>query len=96
MSTPAPTKSPRLRTLHIILGNQTDVLARVGDASKLTEKVSYFVIPSEARNLSRIETQRKRDSSARCAPRNDKIAIFSAACPPFLALISMISIRQTG
>jgi hypothetical protein len=29
------------------------------------EKVVYFVIPSEARNLSLIETQEKRDSSAR-------------------------------
>jgi hypothetical protein len=36
------------------------------------EKMIYFVIPSEARNLSWIETQEKRDSSARSAPRNDK------------------------
>jgi hypothetical protein len=40
--------------------------------SEAAEKVVYFVIPSEARNLSWIETQEKRDSSARSAPRNDK------------------------
>jgi hypothetical protein len=39
---------------------------------------TYFVIPSEARNLSLIKTQEKRDSSARSAPRNDKIVSFSA------------------
>jgi hypothetical protein len=44
------------------------------------EKVVYFVIPSEARNLSLIETQEKRDSSARSVPRNDKILSFSATC----------------
>jgi hypothetical protein len=38
-------------------------------ASQLAEKVVYFVIPSEARNLSLIENQEKRDSSARSAPR---------------------------
>src|SRR6266852_4370274 len=36
-------------------------------------KVLHLVIPSEARNLFLIETQEKRDSSARSAPRNDKI-----------------------
>jgi hypothetical protein len=48
--------------------------------SQLAKKVVYFVIPSEARNLSLIETQDKRDSSARGAPRNNKIVSFSAAC----------------
>src|SRR4029077_6544610 len=43
------------------------------------EKAVYFVIPSEARNLSSIETQGKRDSSARRVPRNDKLLGFSAA-----------------
>ncbi len=52
---------------------------QVGRASQLAEKVVYFVIPSEARNLSLIETQEKRDSSARSAPRNDKIANCSAS-----------------
>src|SRR4029077_20660975 len=42
------------------------------------EKAVYFVIPSEARNLSSIETQGKRDSSARSVPRNDKLLGFSA------------------
>jgi len=44
------------------------------------EEVIYFVIPSEARNLSSIETQTKRDSSARSVPRNDKIVSLSADC----------------
>jgi hypothetical protein len=43
------------------------------------EELIYFVIPSEARNLSLIETREKRDSSARSAPRNDKIDNFFAA-----------------
>jgi hypothetical protein len=42
-------------------------------------KVDYFAVPSEARNLSLMETREKRDSSARCVPRNDKMLIFSAA-----------------
>src|SRR5260370_35768402 len=49
-------------------------------AEQIAEKVVYFVIPSEARNLSSIETQGKRDSSARSVPRNDKLLGFSAAC----------------
>jgi hypothetical protein len=40
--------------------------------AQAAEKVIYFVIPSEARNLSWIETKEKRDFSARSAPRNDK------------------------
>jgi hypothetical protein len=43
---------------------------------QLAERVLYFVIPSEARNLSVFETQKKRDSSARRALGNDKIAGF--------------------
>jgi hypothetical protein len=38
-------------------------------AELAAEKAIYFVIPSEARNLSRIETQEKRDSLARSAYR---------------------------
>ena len=37
----------------------------VAQVSLVAEKVIYFVIPSEARNLSSIETQEKRDSSLR-------------------------------
>jgi hypothetical protein len=48
-------------------------------AKQAAEKVVYFVIPSEARNLSLIETQEKRDSSAQGAPRYDKNVSFSAA-----------------
>ena len=55
-------------------------------ASQVAEKVVYFVIPSEARNLSLIETQEKRDSSARSAPRNDKNMSFSASCSACLLL----------
>jgi hypothetical protein len=36
--------------------------------SQALEKVVYFVIPNEARNLSMVETQEKRDSSARSLP----------------------------
>jgi hypothetical protein len=36
----------------------------------------YFVIPNEVRNLSLIEMQERRDSSARGAPRNDKYLSF--------------------
>jgi hypothetical protein len=49
-------------------------------AKQAGEKVVYFVIPSEARNLSLLETQEKRYSSARSVPHNDKIVGFSAAC----------------
>jgi hypothetical protein len=75
----------------------------VAQASKPAAKVIYFVIPSEARNLSSIETRVKRDSSARSVPQNDnnfslsqavKIALFrELAVQPglpadiFLALI---------
>jgi hypothetical protein len=52
----------------------------VAQALQAAEKVFYFGIPSEARNLSVLECQRKRDSSARSAPRNDKIFSFSASC----------------
>jgi hypothetical protein len=48
-------------------------------AEQAAKKVIYVVIPSEARNLSSIETQGKRDSSARSVPRNDKLLGFSAA-----------------
>jgi hypothetical protein len=50
----------------------------VARASQAGEKEAYFVIPSEARNLSLIEAQKKRDSSARSVPRNDKLFSFSA------------------
>ena len=49
-------------------------------AQQLSETAPHFVIPSESRNLSSIESQRKRDSSARGVPRNDKMLSFSAAC----------------
>jgi hypothetical protein len=48
-------------------------------AEQLAERLVYFVIPSEARNLSLMESKEKRDSSARSAPRNDKIVRFFAA-----------------
>jgi hypothetical protein len=53
---------------------------RIKAALQAAEKVVYFVISSEARNLSLLESQEKRDSSARSAPRNDKNVSFSAAC----------------
>jgi len=52
-------------------------------AEQAAEKVVYFVIPSEARNLSLIKAQEKRDSSARSVPRNDKSLSFSAVCEAF-------------
>jgi hypothetical protein len=42
-------------------------------AEEGAEKVFYFVIPSEVRNLSLVYAPKKRDSSARGAPRNDKM-----------------------
>jgi hypothetical protein len=44
------------------------------------EKVIYFVIPNEVRNLSLVLTREKRDSSVRSAPRNDKNMSFFASC----------------
>jgi hypothetical protein len=44
------------------------------------EKVAFSVIPSEARNPSSIETQEKRDSSAKNMPGNDDVMSFSATC----------------
>jgi hypothetical protein len=48
-------------------------------AEQAAENAGYFVIRSETRNLSSMEGQRKRDSSARSVPRNDKSVSFSAA-----------------
>jgi hypothetical protein len=42
-------------------------------AEQAAEKVFYFVIPNEVRNLSLVYVPEKRDSSARGAPRNDKM-----------------------
>jgi tetratricopeptide (TPR) repeat protein len=50
----------------------------ISGARQAAEKVVLFVIPSEARNLSVIEAQGKRDSLARSVPRNDKILSSSA------------------
>ncbi len=61
-------------------------------SQQAAEKVVYFVIPSEARNLYLIKVQEKRDSSPRSVPRfaenahrerNDKSLSFSAACYGF-------------
>src|ERR1700680_1175248 len=54
-----------------------------------------FVIPSEARNLSYVQTQEKRDSSARSAPRNDKNLSFSASCSACLLLNFVSSTRKS-
>jgi len=40
------------------------------------EKVVYFVIPSEARDLLSRKTEEKADSSGKPAPRNDRINYF--------------------
>src|SRR6202171_4378505 len=45
---------------------------------QVAEKVSLVVIPNEVRNPSVLETQEKRDSSARSVPRNDNVLSFSA------------------
>ena len=45
---------------------------------QVAEKVSLVVIPNEVRNPSVLETQEKRDSSARSVPRNDTFLSFSA------------------
>ena len=42
---------------------------KTGEAEEATEKAVYFVIPSEARNLSSMKVQKKRDFSARNVPR---------------------------
>jgi hypothetical protein len=49
-----------------------------GTVEEAAEKVSYFVIPNEVRNLSGSKVKRMRDSSARSVPRNDKNLSFSA------------------
>ena len=46
-------------------------------ARQLSETAPHFVIPSEARNLSTIENQKKRDSSSRGVPRNDNVLSIS-------------------
>ena len=69
----------RANSIHPAGESVNDNKVLVAQASQAAEEVVYFVIPSEARNLSALESQRKRDSSARSMPRNDKIVIFSAA-----------------
>jgi hypothetical protein len=58
-------------------------------AKQVAEKVPLIVIPNEVRNLSPLDTQEKRDSSARGVPRftvnvhrerNDDLFVFSATC----------------
>jgi len=58
-------------------------------AKEAAEKFLFSVIPSEARNPSSIETQEKRDSSARSMPRNDGVSSFSATCKAALILIAL-------
>src|SRR4029077_7929625 len=55
---------------------------RARQAEQLAKKVIYFVIPKSPRrlrSLSLVQTQEKRDSSARSAPRNDKNLSFSVS-----------------
>jgi hypothetical protein len=53
---------------------------RVADtAYSLAEEVSHGVIPSEARNLSALESPEMSDSSARGVPRNDSVSGFCAS-----------------
>ena len=59
------------------------VLAALACAAPLllgAEKVRFVVIPNEVRNLSAIQVQQQRDSSARGVPRNDSALCFSASC----------------
>jgi len=51
----------------------------LAQASQAAQKVIYFVILNEVKNLSLVQMQEKRDSSARSAPRNDKNFSFSAS-----------------
>jgi hypothetical protein len=57
--------------LHTISVWITDTKRR--QAEQTAEKVFYFAIPNEVRNLSLVYAPEKRDSSARSAPRNDKM-----------------------
>ena|ERR1700682_4357489 len=67
---------------------------------QVAEKVSLVVIPNEVRNPSVLETQEKRDSSARSVPRNDNVLSFSATCEvcatKTIDLQSSKSWRNTG
>ena len=59
------------------------VLAALACAAPLlqgSEPRLFIVIPNEARNLSWVSAQGRRDSSARSAPRNDNAICFSAGC----------------
>jgi ABC-type Fe3+ transport system substrate-binding protein len=56
----------------------------VAQSSQFAEIVPLVVIPNEVRNLSVLEIQEKRDSSARSAPRNDKVLSVSVLLATFI------------
>jgi hypothetical protein len=61
---------------------------RVGQASQTAEKVIYFFIPSEARNLSSIEAQEKKERFLASLGMTKNVGTFSASfstCLPFRA-----------
>jgi hypothetical protein len=53
-------------------------------AKVAAEKVSEVVIPSEARNLSPLQIQEKRDSSANKTPRNEAATVIATPAPSSL------------
>ena len=55
-----------------------EIVALQSAVQRLGQKQINGVIPSQARNLSSIETQEMRDSSARSVPRNDDVLRFLA------------------
>jgi hypothetical protein len=65
----------------------------VGQASQAAEKVPWFVILSEGKNLSWIKT---RDSSRKIGAQNDSIPLFSAASSACRVWICGATLRVRG
>jgi hypothetical protein len=53
-------------------------------AEQAAEKMIYFVVPNEVRNISFPTFKPRRDSSARSAPRNEKMLVFPQKVKPVL------------
>jgi hypothetical protein len=71
--------------------------AVVGEKAATGNKAGHFVIPSNARNLSSLETQENGDSPACSAPRNDKnsnLIANSTACPTGHDIVTPSALRR--
>jgi hypothetical protein len=88
------TRHSRSRFLDLTIVNVPVAIKEivlVAQVEQISEKAVHFVIPSEARNLSSIETREKRDSSARSVPQDDNNFSLSQAVK--IALLRELAVQ---